>query len=80
MNGKYELIADKLILMHESFYQPSLQEANNFRWRTNSGIALPITEYLNITLNYQHTYESIVIADEKKEDRFVTLGFTLKSY
>ncbi len=80
MNGRYELVEDKLILMHESFYQPSLQESNNFRWRTNSGIAVPITEFLNITFNYQHTYESIVIAGEKKEDRFVTVGFTIKSY
>jgi len=80
LNGKYYLFKDKLILTHESYYQPSLEEGNNYRWQADFGIELPIWKFLNFKINYLHTFESIVVADQKREDQFLTFGFTVKSY
>lgn len=80
INGKYHLFKDKIILSHESFFQPSLRYSNNFRWRTDVGIELPIWKFLNFKVNYLHTFESLVIKDQKQEDQFLTFGITLKSY
>jgi hypothetical protein len=77
---RYHLFDDKAILSHESYYQPSLQERNNYRWRAEVGLELPVWKYLNFTVNYLQTFESIVIQNEKRQDRFLTFGFTLKSY
>lgn len=79
-NGKYYLFKNKMILNHEVYFQPSIQTSNNYRWQADLGIGLPIWKYLNFDVNYRHTFESIVIADQKQEDRFLTFGFTLKSY
>ncbi len=80
INGKYHLFKDKVILSHESFFQPSLRYSNNFRWRADVGIELPIWKFLNFKVNYLHTFESLVIKDQKQEDQFLTFGITLKSY
>ena len=80
INGKYYLFKDKVVLSHESYVQPSLEESNNYRWQADFGLEFPIWKFLNFKINYLHTFESIVVADQKREDRFLTFGLTLKSY
>ena len=80
VSGKYYLFKDKLILSHESYFQPSLEESDNYRWQADVGLELPIWKFLNFKINYLHTFESIVVQNQKREDQFLTFGFTLKSY
>ncbi len=79
VNGKYKLFKKKIILNHQSYVQPSLQRGNNFRWYADVGVELPVWDFLNFKINYLHTYESIVIEGQQREDRFLTFGFTLKT-
>ena len=80
VSGKYYLFKDKLIFSHESYMQPSLEEKNNYRWQADMALELPIWKFLNFKVNYLHTFESIVVQNQKREDQFLTFGFTLKSY
>ena len=80
INGKYHLFDEKLILSHESFYQPSLEAGNNYRWQADFALELPISKYVNFKINYLHTFESIVIVNQHQQDRFLTFGLTVKSY
>jgi len=80
INGKYHLVKEKIILTHESYFQPSILEADNYRWQADVGLELPISKHLNFKINYIHTFESIVIASQQEEDQFLTFGFTVKSY
>ena len=80
VNGRYQLFKNKLIFSHESYFQPSLEESNNFRWQADLALELPISKYLNVKANYLHTYESIIIKNQKQRDRLLTFGITIKSY
>lgn len=80
MNGSYSLFKNKMILTHEMFFQPSLEASNNFRWRADIGLEIPVWKFLNFKINYLRTYESIVVTSQQQEDEFLTFGFTLKSY
>jgi hypothetical protein len=80
VNGKYYLFKDKIILSHESYVQPSLEESDNYRWQADFGLEFPIWKFLNFKINYLRTFESIVIEGQKREDQFLTFGLTLKSY
>ncbi|MEM9547145.1 MAG: DUF481 domain-containing protein [Bacteroidota bacterium] len=80
VNGKYKLFSDKVILTHESYFQPSLERSDNYRWQADVNLEFPISKYLNFKINYLHTFESIVIENQKQEDRFLTFGFTVKSH
>lgn len=80
VNGKYNLFKKKMILTHELYYQPSLEESDNYRWQADLGLELPIWKYLNFKINYIHTFESVVISNQKQEDTILTFGFSLKSY
>lgn len=80
INGKYELFKKKMILTHESYFQPSLENSQNYRWRAEVGLSLPVWKYLDFTINFIDTFESIVIQEQVQEDRFLTFGFNLKSH
>mgnify|MGYP006100149239 FL=1 len=80
VNGKYTLFKKKIILNHEVYYQPSLERGNNYRWQADLGLELPVWKYLNFKVNYLHSFESIVIENQKQEDGMMSFGFTLKSY
>lgn len=80
VNGKHQVLGNKLIFTHESYFQPSLQQSNNFRWQADVGLELPLWKYLNLKINYIHTFESIVIENQKQEDQILSFGFTLKSF
>jgi hypothetical protein len=80
VNGKYKLFKGKTVLTHESYYQPSLQKLNNYRWQANLGLAFPIWDFLSFKVDYRHTHESIVIASQERQDRFLTFGFEIKNF
>ncbi len=80
VNGRYHLFNNKLVFNHESFYQPSLERGNNYRWQIDLGLELPIKKSLSFKVNYIHTYESIVIQGQHEADRFLTFGLTLRNY
>jgi hypothetical protein len=80
VSGKYYLFDKKLIMSHENYFQPSLENSDNFRWQADIGLELPISKFLNFKINYLHTFESIVIEGQNREDTFLTFGVTLKNY
>ncbi len=80
VNGKYHLLNNKLIIRHEGYFQPSLQEGNNYRWMSDIGVEIPISKFFNFKVNYLETFESIVVENQLRDDRFLTFGFTIKNY
>ncbi|RZN81369.1 MAG: DUF481 domain-containing protein [Winogradskyella sp.] len=80
LSGKYELFKKKVILKHESYIQPSLEQSDNYRWQADLSAEFPIWKFLNFKINYLRTFESIVIEDQEEEDQFLTFGFTLKNF
>lgn len=80
VNGKYHLFEKKVVISHESYFQPSLEQGDNYRWQADINLEVPIWKFLNFKVNYQHTFERIVIEGQSQEDRFLTAGFTLKSH
>ncbi len=80
INGNYHLFKKKMTLKHEMYFQPSLEQGNNFRWWADIAMEFPVWKHVNFKINYLRTYESIVIAGQKQEDEFLTFGLTLKSY
>ena len=80
VNGKYYLFKNKVIFNHESYFQPSLEQSDNFRWRADVGLELPVWKFLNFKINYLQTFESIVVENQERDDTILTFGITLKNY
>lgn len=80
VSGKYELFKKKVILKHQSYYQPSLEDSDNYRWQADLSAEFPVWKYLSFKVNYLRTFESVVIQGQEEEDQFLTFGFTLKSF
>ena len=69
-----------MIVKHESFFQPSLEESDNYRWRADVSLEFPLWKFLNFKINYLDTFESLVIQGQKQDDSVLTFGFKLKNY
>ena len=80
INGRYELFDKRMIFSHESYVQPSLENSQNYRWRAEVSLELPVWKFMNFTINFIDTFESIVIESQVQEDRFLTFGLNLKSF
>ncbi len=80
ISGRYHLFDKKLILNHESYFQPSLKRSRNFRWLADISLEAPVWKFLSFKVNFLQTFESIVIENQKQEDRFLTFGLTLKNF
>jgi len=80
INGRYQILDGKVVLLHESYFQPSLESSENYRWRAEVGMQLPLWKFLSFNVSYIETFESIVISDQVQGDQFLSFGFGLKSY
>ena len=80
ISGKYELFKKKVILKHQSYYQPFLEDSDNYRWQADLSGEFPVWEFLSFKINYLRTFESIVIQGQEEQDEFLTFGFTLKNF
>lgn len=78
--GEHQLFSGKMIFKHQFYFQPSLQDSDNFRWRGDVSLELPIWDFLNFKINYYRTYESVVVEPQLPMDEFLTFGFTIKNY
>ncbi|MEM9835769.1 MAG: DUF481 domain-containing protein [Bacteroidota bacterium] len=76
INGKYYLFKDKMIFSHESYFQPSLVENDNFRWQLDLGLEFPIWKFLNFKISHRSTYESIVVTNQQQSDQILSFGFS----
>ncbi|MTB52422.1 DUF481 domain-containing protein [Lewinella sp. W8] len=80
MHGRYALFDGKTIFTHVNYFQPSLRQSDNFRWRADFSLDFPLWKHVNFKINYLSTFESIVVAGQEQQDRQLTFGFTVKSY
>ncbi len=80
VSGRHELFKKKVILSHENYFQPSLEQQGNFRYRADFGLELPVWKFLSFKVNYLRARESVVIEGQVPQDEFLTLGFTVKNY
>lgn len=80
LKGKSFIFKDKLIFSHESYFQPSLEKNNNYRWQSDLSIEIPVIKILNFKINYRYAFENIVIVNQKRYDDFLTFGFVLKNH
>jgi hypothetical protein len=80
LNGRYHFFKEKLVFTHEAYIQPSLEDSKNYRWQADLSLEMPLSKYISFKINYLHTFENIVVANQKRQDRFLTFGFNLKNY
>lgn len=76
IRGRHSFLRNYIQLFHETFIQPSIVAADNYRWRTNISLEIPLTKYINFKSGYQYIYENVVNPGKRKEDNNLTFGLT----
>ena len=79
IKGYHRLIKKKLLLIHETFIQPSILDINNFRFKTNISMELPIDKHISLKFTIIESYDSIVYPSKKNNDFQATFGIAFNN-
>ncbi len=72
--GKHTLAGGRLRCYYEAFFQPSLEDGDNYRWQAEFSLEWPLWKGLGCTANYLFTHENVVVEGVKADDGLLTFG------
>jgi len=75
--GTHKLFKQKLIITHNSRFQQSLQDPDNFRFEGGVHFLMPVFKILSFRTGMNYTYENVVITGRQKTDFIWTFGVLL---
>jgi hypothetical protein len=79
IKGLHSFRHKHLVLLHETFFQPSVINISNITFRTNITVSLPITKFTSIRLTCNDSYETIIQPNKKHNDLQLTFGFSISN-
>jgi Protein of unknown function, DUF481 len=74
MGGWNYLLNKKLRFYYDGYWQPALNNKNNYRTQFDAGVDFPVWKGLSFTALYTFTHENVTISNIKKEDKIVSFG------
>ncbi len=69
-----------LRLRYEAWVQPSLEDADNFRYHLEGNISLPLGKRFSLQTNINHSFENIVLKSVRQSDLIWTFGAAFHSF
>jgi hypothetical protein len=79
IKGQHSFRHRHLLLLHETFFQPSIIDFSNVTFRTNVTISLPVTKFTSIRFTCNDSYETIIQPGKKHNDLQLTFGFSVSN-
>jgi hypothetical protein len=74
LKGFHELFERSVIVNHETYFQPSVEQFTDLRWRTTVSLDFPVTRALSFRTAVDNNHESVVLTGRKKDDIRWTFG------
>lgn len=78
--GQHRILNQQLRLFYELYWQPSVEQTDNYRWLADIGLELPIWKGLAFHTHLLYTRENVVIAGVKPEDLILTFGISIRNH
>jgi hypothetical protein len=79
IKGQHSFRHRHLLILHETFFQPSVIDFSNITFRTNITLSLPITKFTSIRFTCNDSYETIIQPGKKHNDLQLTFGFSISN-
>lgn len=68
------LLADRIRLYYDGFWQPAVSNSRNYRTQLDVGIDFPIWKGLSFNIFYTSMFENVVVTSVKQDDKILTFG------
>lgn len=79
IKGLHKIGSGKFRFKHLSFFQPSIQNANNLRWSTQMSLEIMLHKQLSFRTSFENYYESITETGRQRNDMRWSVGFSFFS-
>jgi hypothetical protein len=70
------LVNRRFRVYYDAYWQPALNNKNNYRVQVDLGIDFPVWKVLAVSAVHSYTHENLVINGIKQRDRILTFGLT----
>jgi hypothetical protein len=77
LKGQHSFRHKHLLILHETFFQPSIIDISNITFRTNITISIPVSKLTSIRFTCNDSYETIIQPGKKHNDLQLTFGFSI---
>ncbi len=74
--GWHQLFHKRLILFYNTYVQPGFDQVANNRFQVDVGIDYLVWRGLNILVQYNFSYEQVVVSNVQQQDRILTYGLS----
>jgi hypothetical protein len=78
--GEHKLFKGKIRAHYETWYQPALDDRNNWRYFLNAALELPISKHISFRSSLIYSHDNIVLTNIKRDDKIVTFGLSNSKY
>lgn len=78
--GQHRLAAGRMRLRYEAWFQPSVEDWENYRIHGEVSAELPLGKRISFRTAWQYNYETVVLETIKNQDTFWVFGLTVGNY
>jgi len=80
ISGQHRVLAQRLRFFYELYWQPSVEQAENYRWLADAGLELPVWKGLSFNMHFLYTHENVVVAGVRSNDLILTFGMSFRNH
>lgn len=77
--GQHQFLERQLRLYYELYVQPSLEQADNFRWLAELGLEIPVWKGISFNAHFLYTHENVVLAAVRPDDMILSFGLSVRN-
>jgi Protein of unknown function, DUF481 len=78
--GHFKLPNKKVQALFETWYQPALDDPDNWRYLLNAALDVPLFRHFSFRSSLLYSYENIVLVGVQRKDTILTFGFTVTNF
>ncbi len=78
--GNHVMANGKVKIHYETWYQPSLNDTENWRYFMNASLDVPISKHFSFRTAFLYNHDNIVLASIKRDDKIMTFGINWSNF
>lgn len=78
--ASHELIGNRVVFHYETWYQPALDDSNNWRYYLNASMDVPFSKHFSFRAAVLYSHEQVVLTTIKRDDKIVTFGLNWSNF
>lgn len=78
--GSHRIANGTMTIKYETWYQPALDDANNWRYFLQTALEIPVSRHFSFRSALLYSHENIVLNTIRQDDKILTFGLNIGNF